>query len=202
MKATHLLRQFVPVAIISFALMASSIEVSSQHSRNKHKFEKNNDHKEYRNDHFNHSNHSVAGNNGRKADKKHYKEYHSRNDNGNYKYSQHYSKNTYQSQKGYFNHPKYGRVYQKFEHKPTIFRHSHGNYYYSQNQFYTYRTGIGYCVSEAPRQVYFSDLPFNYSRVHVNGHEYFRNGDLYFSHSPRGYVMVQPPLAINLSVRF
>lgn len=202
MKAPHLLRQFVPVAIISFALMALSIEVSSQNNRNKNKSKKNNDRKEYRFDHSSHSNHSVDGNYGHKSDKKHYKEYHSGNDKGNYKYSQHYSKKNYHSRNDYFNHPKYGRVYQKFEQKPVIFRHSHGNYYYSQDRFYTYHDGVGYCVSEPPRQVYFRDLPFNCSRVHVNGHEYYRNGNLYFSHSPRGYVIVQPPLSINLAVRF
>lgn len=202
MKASHLLRQFIPVAIISFAMMAPSFEVSAQNNRNRNKSEKNNDSKEYRYNPSSQSKHSVGGNNGRKADKKYYKEYQSGHEKGTYQYSQHYSKKTYPSHKGYFNHPKYGRVYQRFEHKPTIFRHSHGNYYYSQDQFYTYHDGIGYCVADPPRHVYFRDLPSNYSRVHVNGQVYFRNGDIYFSHSPRGYVMVQPPLAINLSVRF
>lgn len=120
----------------------------------------------------------------------------------NNKYSQQHSKGTYQAKHGNFYHPKYGRVYQKFDQKPTIFRHSNGNYYYSRNQFYTYRDGIGYCVAEAPRHVYFRDLPFSCNRVRVNGQVYFRNGDLYFRHSPRGYVMVPSPVEVNLSVKF
>jgi hypothetical protein len=50
--------------------------------------------------------------------------------------------------------------------------------------------------------VYFRDLPFSCNRVHVNNQLYFRHGDLYFSHSPRGYVIVPSPIEVNFSVRF
>jgi len=203
MKAIQSLRQFLPVVIFSFIMMATSLEASSQNHRNENKSNKNNDRKEYRNDRSNSSNHSVARNDGRNGDRKHYSVRSSDRNNGNYAYDRHNSGRGYNDhQQAYTTHPRYSRVYQRFEHTPYVFRHSHGNYYYSDNQFYTYRDGIGYCVSEAPRDVYFNELPFECSRVNINGRVFFRNGDLYFSHSSRGYVIVPAPLAINLSLRF
>ena len=203
MKANQSIRQFLPVVILSFIMMATTLEASSQNRRNNDNSDKNSNHKEYRNDRSKSSNHSVAKNDGRNGDRKHYTERNSGRNNGNYAYNEHNSGRHYNDhQQAYTNHPRYGRVYQRFDHTPYVFRHSHGNYYYSDNQFYTYREGIGYCASEPPRNVYFNELPFECSRVHVNGQVYFRNGDLYFSHSPRGYVIVPAPLAINFSLRF
>jgi len=201
MKAIQSIRYFLPVVIFSFIMMAASLEASSQNRRNNHKSDKNNERKEYRGDRS--DNHSVARNNVRSGDRNHYEGHKSDGNHGDYSYSEHNSGRRYNGhQQAYTNHPRYGRVYQTFEHKPYVFRHSHGNYYYSDNQFYTYRDRIGYSVSEPPRDVYFDELPFECSRVHVNGHDLYRNGDLYFSHSTRGYIIVPPPLAINFSIGF
>ena len=203
MKAMQSITKLIPVVFFSFALMVASLEVNAQNSRNKdHKSDKNRDRKEYRYDHSNHSDQSFGRNDGHKGNGKYNKGYKSGKNNGNYAYGEHHSSRDYHSKKNYFNHPKYGRVYQKFDYKPTVLRHTHGNYYFSGNQFYTYRDGIGYCVAEPPRQMYFRDLPYNCHRVHVNGNVFFRHGDLYFSHSPRGYVMVPSPLAVSFSVGF
>jgi hypothetical protein len=104
--------------------------------------------------------------------------------------------------RNYFEHPHYGRVYSRFDHDPIIFRHSHGNYFYSDNHFYVYRDGIGYCSVEPPRNVYFSELPFDCSRVRINGQVFFRNGDLFFQLSRRGYVIVPSPIEVRFSARF
>lgn len=202
MKAIQSISQFIPVVFFSLVLMAISLDSSAQHSRNNKKSDKNKDHKEYRNDHSRSSDHFEGRNDGRRGDKKQYKGYNSGRYDGNYAYSEHNSSRSMHSQENYFNHPKYGRIYQKFDHKPTIFRHSQGNYYYSGNQFYTYREGIGYCNAEPPRQLYFRDLPFSCNRVHVNNQVFFRHGDLYFSHSSRGYVIVPPPIEVNFSFSF
>ena len=203
MKAIQLIRPFLPGVIFSFALMATSLEVSAQNCRNNYKSNRNNDREEYRNERSNSSEHDEDRNDDEDGgNKKHYKKYKSDRNNENYEYNQHYSQRPNCSQRSYSNHPQYGRVHESFDQEPVIFRNSHGDYYYSDNQFYTYRDGIGYCEVEPPREVYFTDLPFDCNRVYVNGHTFFRNGDLYFSHSPRGYVIVPPPLAINFSIRF
>lgn len=103
---------------------------------------------------------------------------------------------------GYYEHPRYGRVYQRFDCNPVVFHHDHDNYYYYGDHFYTYRRGIGYCVTEPPRHVYFRTLPVDCERVHVNGHIFFRNGDLFFQLSPRGYAIVPAPVGIRISARF
>lgn len=188
-------RQLLPVAIFSFALLSASLEVNAQprwkeHS-NKHKH-----HKEYKDERAYHSGHSGNRDGWSKGNKKHYK------DRDDYRYDRHYSHKHYDSRRDCYDHPKYGRVYHRFDHQPVVFRHSHGDYYYSGNQFYTYRDGIGYCMVDAPRRVYFRELPFNCTRVYANGHEYYRHGELYFSLSNRGYIIVPAPVEVNFSVRF
>ena len=207
MKAIKSISQFLPVVIFSFALIATSLEVRSQKSHKNNKWDKNSDRKEYHNNHSNSSDHyddrdDDDRDDDDRGDKKHYKGHKSNRNNGDYEYSQRYSERPNYSQQCYSNHPKYGRVYQRFNDNPIVFRHSQGDYYYSGNQFYTYRDGVGYCRAEAPRQVYFRNLPDNCNRVYVNNQEYFRNGDLYFSHSPRGYVIVPRPLRVNFSIGF
>lgn len=203
MKAIQSIPHFIPVVFFSFALMAASLEGSSQNNRNKgHQSDKNRDRKEYRYDHSSASKHYSKNKGGHKGDKNYYKANHSKGSNDNYSYGDQYANRDYHSKKSYYNHPKYGRVYQKFDNKPTVLRHTHGSYYYSGNQFYTYHDGIGYCRAEPPRHVYFNDLPYNCNRVQVNGQVFFRHGELYFSHSPRGYVMVPSPLEVNFSLRF
>ena len=85
---------------------------------------------------------------------------------------------------------------------PVVFHHNRDDYYYYGNHFYTYRRGIGYCVVEPPREMYFSSLPVECERVYVNGHIFFRNGDLFFQLSPRGYAIVSSPIQNNVSARF
>ncbi len=197
MKTINSIRQYLPVVFFSIALMAASVEVSAQKNRNNNKSDKKYDRKEYKNDHSNRNDQSSARYEKRDRDGDHYKRQYSGRDNDNYQYSQRYSKH-----QNYSNHPKYGRVYQRFDRNPVVFRHSQGNYYYSGNNFYNYRRGVGYYVVEPPRNVYFRDLPFRCETVYSHGHEYYRNGDLFFSYSPRGYVIVPSPIGINLSVRF
>lgn len=195
MKTIHAIRQYLPVVFFSFALMAASGEVTAQNNRNNNKSDKKSDHKEY-------SNSQLVRNDNRHGDGRSYERQHSDRKNGSYVYSERNSKKQNYSHKNYSNHPKYGRVYQSFDHNPLVFRHSHGNYYYSGNNFYSYRRGIGYYVVEPPRQVYFRDLPFRCERVYAHGQAYYRNGDLFFSYSPRGYVIVPSPFQVNFSVRF
>ncbi|HEY3369367.1 MAG TPA: hypothetical protein VGK10_00885 [Prolixibacteraceae bacterium] len=202
MKAIQSIKQILPVVIFSVAIMSASLEVNAQNSRNNNKFDRNRDRKEYRNDHSKSADYSYGKNESRNGDNKHFKGHNQGRNDRDYEYGQQYSNRGEHSQQNYFNHPKYGRVYQRFDEKPVVFRHSHGDYYYSGNQFYRYRDGVGYCAEDAPRMVYFRDLPFSCNRVHVNNQLYFRHGDLYFSHSPRGYVIVPSPIEVNFSVRF
>ena len=202
MKTINSIRQYFPVVFFSLAMMIASVEVTAQNHRNNNKSDKNSDRREYRNNDRSEKEYDrKSGNDYGYRDGKNYERHNSGKKNGNYEYSEGYLKKNY-SHKNYSNHPKYGKVYQRFDHSPVIFKHSRGNYFYSGNNFYSYRSGIGYYVVEPPRQVYFRDLPFRCERVYSHGHEYYRNGDLYFSYSPRGYVIVPSPFQINLSVRF
>jgi len=201
MKPMYANRQFLPVVIFSIALLSGSVVTNAQNHWND-KSNKNKERKEYRDEQTYRSDHSGERDSWSKGNKKQYKDKNWDRDNDNNKYRQHYSHKYNHSKNDYFNHPKYGRVYHRFDNKPIVFRHSHGNYYYSGNQFYTYHDGIGYCVAEPPRQVYFRDLPFRCSRIYANGHEYYRHGDLFFHLSSRGYVIVPSPFEVNFSVRF
>lgn len=202
MKAIQSTRQFLPAIIFTAALMSLSFNGSAKNYRNYNKSDRDRDRKEYRDDNSNSSDHWKGRNDDRHGNKKHFKEYnHDRNDR-DYQYSQRYSNGRDYERQHYYNHPQYGRVYQRFDDQPIVFRHSHGDYYYHGNQFYTYRDGVGYCPSETPRDVYFRDLPFDCNRLQVNGQVFFRHGDLYFSHSSRGYLIVPSPLQLNFSLRF
>lgn len=202
MKTINAMRQYIPVIILSFAMMAVSVDGSAQNHRKDNKSEKKNDRKEYRTVRSAKNDARRSGNDYRYKDGKDSKKQYSDRYNGKYEYNPRYSKKQNHSNSNYVNHPKYGRVYQRFDHSPVVFRHSHGNYYYFGNNFYSYRKGLGYYVVEAPRHMYFSDLPFRCERVYANGKVYFRNGDLFFSYSPRGYVIVPSPFQVNFSVRF
>ena len=203
MKTNHSINQFLPGVILALALIATSVQVNAQNKWNKHKSDKNKDREEYRNERSNSSEHDEDRDDDEdRGGNKHYKRYNSDRNNDNCEYNQHYSQRPDYSQRSYSNHPQYGRVCQRFDHEPVIFRHSHGDYYYSDNQFYTYRDGIGYCPIESPREVYFNDLPFDCNRVQLNGQVFFRHGNLYFSHSQRGYEIVPSPPQFNFSLRF
>lgn len=190
MKPLHITRPFLSTAILTVAFMSASIVASADDHKNE-KGHKKNHRTEYRErDHYGDRNYDRDDRG--KGHKKHYKEYKHDRDYKAYKHDE----------RDCYNHPKYGRVYQRFENKPYVLRHSHGNYYYSDNRFYTYRDGIGYCVAEPPRNVYFRELPFHCSRVYSSGREYYRNGDLFFRLSNRGYVIVPAPVEFNVSIRF
>lgn len=190
MKPLHITRPFFSTVLLTLAFTTVSIVANADN--NKHKNGNKKDHRtEYRvadrsHSHYNDKNHKGKGHD------KHYKEY---KHDKKYKVYKHGRNDCY-------DHPKYGRVYQRFEHKPYELKHSHGSYYYVDNRFYTYRNGVGYCVTEAPRNIYFSELPFRCSKVYVRGHEYYRNGELYFRLSNRGYAIVPSPVEVNFSVRF
>jgi hypothetical protein len=189
MKTINSTTPILSVAILSIALMSASIDANADNHKNgnqgkdKHRSEYN-DGGNYR------ANYGERDNRG-KGNNKHYKEY--RHDD-NYRAHKH-------DDRDYYDHPRYGRVYQRFEHNPYVLKHSHGNYYYCDNRFYTYHDGIGYCMVEPPRHVYFRELPFRCTRVYSNGCEYYRNGDLFFRLS-RGYIMVPAPVEFNVSIRF
>lgn len=183
--------------------MVASFDGSAQNNRNENKSDKNSNRKEYHNtDRSVQKYDKKSGNDYLNKEGKDYPRYHSGKKNGSYGHSDYNSKKNYYSHKNYSNHPKYGKVYQRFDHNPVVFRHSRGNYYYSGNNFYSFRKGVGYYVVEPPHQVYFRNLPFRSERVYAHGQTYYRHGDLYFNHSPRGYVIVPSPFHVNLSVRF
>lgn len=190
MRPLNITRSFLSTAILTVAFMSASVIVNADDHK-KENYKKNKHRSEYRDGgnyraHYDDRDYRGKGNN------KHHK---------HYKYDRDYR--AYKNDDcGYYNHPRYGKVYQRFGHKPHVLKHSHGNYYYSDNTFYTYRDGIGYCVAEPPRHVYFRELPFHCTRVYANGCEYYRNGDLFFRLSARGYVIVPAPLEFNVSVRF
>jgi hypothetical protein len=45
-------------------------------------------------------------------------------------------------------------------------------------------------------------LPLECNRVYVNGHVFFRNGDLFFKLSRLGYELVPSPFEIRFTARF
>lgn len=188
MKPLHITRTFLFSAITIATLLSSSIVAKGDDYKNEsgHKKHYRTEYREYDRDH------DYYRDDRGKGHKKHHKEY---------KHDKYYKAYKH-GHRDCYDHPKYGRVYNKFEHKPYILRHSHGNYYYSDNRFYTYRDGIGYCVTEPPRHVYFRELPFQCTRVYSHGRHYYRRGDLFFHLSARGYVIVPPPVEFNVSIRF
>jgi hypothetical protein len=200
MKTINSFRQYLPALIFTLAVLACTIESGAQNHR-KNDRENENYRKEYRDNEKREKGNREYTKNDYKSDRKELNKRHLRHRDV-VVYTPHYSKKYGHSHRNYSVHPKYGRVYDRFDSKPYVFRHKHGDYYYFGNQFYNYRKGIGYYVVEPPRNIYFNDLPFRCERVYVNGHVYYRNGDLYFSYSPRGYVIAPAPIHINLSLRF
>jgi hypothetical protein len=198
MKTLNNFRQYFPVLILATAMTVSTVEANAQNNR-KEKKENGRERKEYqeserRDDKTAYRNRSDdrEGNyerkdwNDRENNKVYRPKYNSRN--------KHYESDFYE-------HPRYGRVYQRFDRNPIVFHHDRDDYYYYGNHFYSYRKGIGYCVVEPPRHVYFRQLPVDCERVYVNGKALFRNGDLFFQLSPRGYALVNLP-GISISARF
>ncbi len=182
MKTINNLRQYLPVLIFATILVATATDATAQRGEGWKK-------KEYKHERYE----------DRHGDDDHYykkrgwekKEYRPKYSN-RYK---HYDSYCYE-------HPRYGRVYERFDRRPVVFHHDRDDYYYYGDRFYTYRRGVGYCVVEPPRNVYFRTLPVECERVSVGGHVMFRNGDLFFQLSPRGYVMAPAPVGIHVSASF
>ena len=195
MKTIDNLRQYLSVIIFSTILIASTVEVNAQNYRSEGKKGKGHERKEYRE--YGRDDDRTAYN-GRRGDRDNYEH---RNWN-NREYRPKYNNRYKHYEANYFEHPKYGRVYQRFDYNPIVFHHDRDNYYYYGDHFYTYRRGIGYCVVEPPRNVYFNSIPDECERVYVDGHLLFRHGDLFFQLSPRGYVMAPSPIGIHISARF
>ena len=199
MKTIDNLRKYLPVVIFSTILIASTVEVNAQNYRKEGKKENGRERKEYRESGrdddrtaYNDRRDDRGGNyerknwNNRENDKKYRPRYDNRN--------KHYESD-------YFEHPRYGRVYQRFDRDPVVFHHDRDDYYYYGDRFYSYRRGVGYCVVEPPRNVYFRQLPVHCERVYVYGNVLFRNGDLFFKLSNRGYALVNLP-GVSISARF
>lgn len=177
MKTLNNFRRYFPVLTLMLVLsIAANAQGKSNrsHERNERKWENS---REYRNDKA--WKHSER------------REYHPT-----------YSKKWVHRAPAYYDHREYGRVYRHFDHDPVVIRYNRGNYYYYGDHFYVYRRGIGYCVTEPPRNVYFSDLPYGAVRVRVNGHLFFRTGNLFFEMSPRGYALVPAPAEFTITARF
>lgn len=196
MKTMIKFKQYLPVFIFSALFFAATIESDAQNHGRKDRDE----HKghEFRDDHRNRPESYTY-----RHDERNYKYGRGdrdRHDNGRDYRSSYYSR--YDRDQFCYEHPRYGRVYTRLMGSPVVFHHNRDDYYYYGNHFYTYRRGIGYCVIEPPREMYFSTLPVECERVYVNGHIFFRNGDLFFQLSPRGYAIVSSPIQINVSARF
>jgi len=199
MKTKDYLRQYFPIVTISTLLIASTLGASAEDHDNEGRRGEGHERKEYRQSgRYNErsaSNEWQSRGRGYRDDRN----YESRDYRDNYRPN--YTRRNNHEQSCY-NHPKYGRVYNRFENNPIVFRNQYGEYYYSGNSFYRYRDGIGYCLSEPPRNQYYRYLPVECNRVYVNGEVFFRNGDLFFELSPRGYVLVPSPFEIRFTARF
>ncbi|MFY9153331.1 MAG: hypothetical protein WAO52_15045 [Prolixibacteraceae bacterium] len=199
MKTTFNFRQYFPVLTISLVLVASTIDVNAQNRRTEKKNKENNKTECGYSEHYGNgdSEYSENRNSEGRYENKGYK-----NQKSNKVYRPQYTRKFKHTQPDYFNHPKYGRVYQRFDHNPVVFKHDHGNYYYFNDHFYSYRRGVGYYLIETPRNISFERLPFGCDRVLVNGNVLFRNGDLFFKLSRRGYTLVNAPIEVRFSARF
>ena len=190
MKTNHIFRQVLPVMLFSTLLLATT-NTSAQNHWKKEKRE--HERSEYR-DRYDRAERNQY-NNGRGSRDYAYRD----NDDRSYR-SGYKSSRAHESH--YFDHPRYGRVYQRFDYNPVVFHHNRDNYYCYGDHFYTYRRGVGYCMVEPPRDVYFRTLPAECERVYVNGNVFFRHGSLFFQLSPRGYSMVTAPVQLRISAQF
>ena len=189
MKTINNFRQYIPVLLLATILVASTVETNAQRSYIK---TRGNERKEYKSSD--------------KYDKKlahhEWKENHGKESWRKDEYQARYYSDVKYDKSDYFTHPKYGRVYNRFDHNPIVFNHDKDDYYYYGNHFYTYRRGVGYCMAEPPRRVYFKHLPVECNRVNLNGQVFFSSGDLFFQLSSRGYVLVPSPVGIRITARF
>lgn len=194
MKTIDKLRIVLPVILFT-ALLFSATEANAQ---NHWKKEKNKHERNESRGRDNWGDRNYSNNNRGNRDYGYENDY--RRDDVRYYRSDHDSR--YKNEARCFNHPRYGRVYQRFEYNPVVFHHNRDNYYYYGDNFYTYRRGVGYCEVEPPRNVYFRTLPDECERVYVNGNIFFRHGDLFFQLSPRGYSIATAPIQVRISAQF
>ena len=200
MKTNNYLRQCVSVIIFSTLLIASTLGVSAENKHKEGQGNKGHDRKEYRQPDRNNERTATNECQNRRNGNRDDRNYESRENRKEYRPK--YNRRNSHEQACYFNHPKYGRVYSRFENNPIVFNNPYGDYFYSGNRFYRYRDGIGYCISEPPRNQYYRNLPLECNRVYVNGHVFFRNGDLFFKLSRLGYELVPSPFEIRFTARF
>ena len=199
MKTLDNFRQYLPVLMLATAMIASTVVASAEDHHKEGKRGNGRERNEYRES--GRDDDRTAYNNRRDDRDGSYERKNWNNREDDREYRQKYNNRNKHYESEYFEHPRYGRVYQRFDHNPVVFHNDRDDYYYYGNHFYSYRRGVGYCVVDAPRNVYFRELPVDCERVQVNGNVLFRNGDLYFQLSPRGYALVNLP-GISISARF
>ncbi len=196
MKTNYNLKAYFPVLFISFILMGLTYDANAQKHRNEGRKGNEKERKEYRESR--HDDNRIAYNDRRSYSGRNYE----RKNWNDREYHPQYNKRYGHEESEYFEHPRYGRVYQKFDRRPIVLRHHRDNYYYYGNRFYTFRPGIGYCAIEFPGHTYFRQLPFACDEVYVHGQSFYRYGDLYFRLFPGGYMVVPSPFAVTITARF
>jgi len=199
MKTLNNFRQYFPVLMLATAMLISTVEVKAQNNRKEGKKGNGRERKEYQESERRDDRTAYKDRREDREGNYERKDWNDRENNKEYRPKYNSRNKNYQSD--YYQHPKYGRVYQRFDRSPLVFHHDHDDYYYYGNHFYSYRKGIGYCLVDAPRNLYFRELPVDCERVQVNGNVLFRNGDLYFQLSRRGYALVNLP-GVSISARF
>lgn len=194
MKTNNNFKQYFPVIFLSVMLITSSFPAGAQNRRNPDRG-KNQTKTEYR---------KSSRNENKRATAERYQKSSKRYDRNDRNYTRNETRRIVERQDRsvYYTHPQYGRVYHRFDRNPVVLVHNHRNYYYFGNHFYTLRPGIGYCVVDFPRNIYFATLPFDCDYVYVNGLRYYRHGDLYFRLFRGGYMIVPSPFEITISARF
>ncbi|PKQ61423.1 hypothetical protein BZG02_15840 [Labilibaculum filiforme] len=101
-----------------------------------------------------------------------------------------------------YRHDRYGNVVLRFAAAPVVIRHTHGDYYFSDGDYYRFYPEVGYVMVDAPNSLYFSYVPDNCHRVSHRGNDYYTNGSIYFVKYRNGFRLVNTPGGIHLSLRF
>lgn len=200
MKTINHFRQYLPAVIFSTILIVSILEVSAQNHGNKWKKGNGHERNEYKESDHDKNSTAYYYKNDDREDNHENKSWKSREYHRGYRPEYSVRHKHYESD--YYEHPRYGRVYHRFDDDAVVFHNDRNDYYYYGNHFYNYRRGVGYCVIEPPRHVYFRQLPIECERVYLNGNIFFRNGDVFFQLSPRGYSIVPSPVQIRITARF
>ena len=171
---------------------------------------KHNSHGKSYSSHKNHSNTYSYKRNRRYSNGSHaHKSYYSSGDRyRSYRYPRTvHSRNSY---KHYYNdhghncyrHDRYGNVVLRFAVAPVVIRHTYGDYYFSDGDYFRFYPEVGYVRVDAPSSLYFSYLPDNCRRISHHGGEYYTNGAICFVKGRNGFRLVNAPSGIHLSFRF